>query len=74
MESTSKKIYGRLSVKNKKSAVDAIVNKTKRKKITVKQLWIWGDAIPEEHQKSVEKILKKILNEQETENSRKETV
>ena len=64
MESTNKILYTRLTDENKKIAVDEIVKKTKRKKITIKQLWIWGDNIPEEHKELVKNIFTEILRKQ----------
>lgn len=74
MLSNNKQIYRQLSDYNKRKAIETIVEKTERSKSTIKQHWFWNDCIPKEHESLVEKILKKVLNEQEAENSRKETV
>ena len=64
MKSNNKTLYTRLTDENKKIAVDEIVKKTKRKKTTIKQLWIWGDNIPEEHKELVKNIFTEILKKQ----------
>jgi len=69
-----KEFYKKLNRENKLKAIHLLEEKTGTTKLCIRNNWFSADRFPKEHQKLVEKILKKVLNEQEAENSRKETV
>lgn len=74
MISNTKTLYKSLSNESKRKAIQTMIKETGRTKGTIKNHWFWNDCVPKELQSKVEKILKKTLNEQEKQNSRKEAV
>lgn len=56
--------FKKLTFSNKNKLVDALEELTGRKKITIKQHWLWNDAAPDEYKEVVTKGLDKMYKEQ----------
>ena len=59
-----KTLYDAMLTDTKRDAIDALVNEFGYSKIAIKQNWIYGKSIPEEHQPKVVSIFQKLLKKQ----------
>lgn len=59
-----KNLYDVMLDETKRDAIDALVNEFNYSKIAIKQNWIYGKSIPDEHQKKVVEIFQKLLKKQ----------
>lgn len=56
--------FKKLTFENKTKLVTALEQMTGRKKLTIKQHWLWNDAVPDEYRSLVTKGLDKIYKSQ----------
>ena len=56
--------FKKLTFENKTKLVSALEQMTGRKKLTIKQHWLWNDAVPDEYRSLVTKGLDKIYKDQ----------
>lgn len=67
MESREKILFNKLNRNHKREAIYLIADKLNKSRITVRQLWIYNDNIPEVHKRVVNGVLNRLLKKQKKE-------
>lgn len=61
---TNAEKFKELTIENKTKLISVLKEVTGRKEMTIKQRWLWDDAVPDKYRNLVTKGLNKVYNTQ----------